>query len=321
MGQKRKREPVLDPINLPRYVRGRNIELESIVAEITASMVKELRAKTDAPMMECKKALVEANGDMAQAEELLRVKLGSKASKAASRVTAEGLVGVFISDDAKQGAMVEVNCETDFVAKNEDFIKFVNDVTRLVAENSPADLEALGSLPLEGKNVEEFRAELIGRIGENITVRRFERFETDGRLSEYVHGGKIGVVVNHTGSDEVGRDVAMHVAAMRPQALSRDQLDPEVLEREARLAEEKAKELGRPEHIIEKIVTGTVDKFVQETTLLGQAFVKDDKKSVEQMLKENDAAVNAYTIFVVGEGIERRQEDFAAEVAAAQKSS
>lgn len=284
-------------------------------------MVKELRAKTDAPMMECKKALVEANGDMAQAEELLRVKLGSKASKAASRITAEGLVGVYISDDAKQGAMVEVNCETDFVAKNDEFIKFVDDVTRLVAEHNPADLDALGALPLGGKTVEEFRAELIGRIGENITIRRFERFETDGRLSEYVHGGRIGVVVNHTGSDEVGRDVAMHVAAMRPQALSREQLDPAVLEREARLAEEKAKELGRPEHIIEKIVTGTVDKFVQETTLLGQAFVKDDKKSVEQMLKDNDAVVHAYAIFVVGEGIERRQEDFAAEVAAAQKSS
>mgnify|MGYP001473388970 CR=1 FL=1 len=291
------------------------------MAEITASMVKELRAKTDAPMMECKKALVEANGDMAQAEELLRVKLGSKASKAASRITAEGLVGVYISDDAKQGAMVEVNCETDFVAKNDEFIKFVDDVTRLVAEHNPADLDALGALPLGGKTVEEFRAELIGRIGENITIRRFERFETDGRLSEYVHGGRIGVVVNHTGSDEVGRDVAMHVAAMRPQALSREQLDPAVLEREARLAEEKAKELGRPEHIIEKIVTGTVDKFVQETTLLGQAFVKDDKKSVEQMLKDNDAVVHAYAIFVVGEGIERRQEDFAAEVAAAQKSS
>ncbi|HLR83289.1 MAG TPA: translation elongation factor Ts [Paenalcaligenes sp.] len=292
-----------------------------MVAEITASMVKELREKTDAPMMECKKALVEADGDMAQAEELLRVKLGSKASKAASRVTAEGLVGVAISDDSKRGALVEVNCETDFVAKNEEFIKFVSDVADLVAEKNPADIAALGALPLGGKTVEEFRAELIGRIGENITIRRFERFETEGRLSEYVHGGKIGVVINHTGSDEVGRDVAMHVAAMRPQALSREQLDSEVLEREARLAEEKAKELGRPEHIIEKIVTGTVDKYVQETTLLGQAFVKDDKKSVEQMLKENDATVNAYAIFVVGEGIERRQEDFAAEVAAAQKSS
>lgn len=291
------------------------------MAEITASMVKELREKTDAPMMECKKALVEANGDMAQAEELLRVKLGSKASKAASRVTAEGLVGVAISDDGKRGALVEVNCETDFVAKNEEFIKFVSDVADLIAEKNPADIDALGALPLGGKTVEEFRAELIGRIGENITIRRFERFETEGRLSEYVHGGKIGVVINHTGSDEVGRDVAMHVAAMRPQALSREQLDNEVLEREARLAEEKAKELGRPEHIIEKIVTGTVDKYVQETTLLGQAFVKDDKKSVEQMLKDNDATVNAYAIFVVGEGIERRQEDFAAEVAAAQKSS
>ena len=291
------------------------------MAEITASMVKELREKTDAPMMECKKALVEANGDMAKAEELLRVKLGSKAGQAASRVTAEGLVGVFISDDGKQGAMVEVNCETDFVAKNDDFINFVNNVTRLVAEHNPADLEALAALDLDGKTVEEVRAELIGRIGENMTIRRFERFETDNALSEYVHGGKIGVVIEHTGSDEVGRDVAMHVAAMRPQALSREQLDPALLEQEATLAEQKAKELGRPEHIIEKIVTGTVDKFVQEVTLLAQPFVKDDKKSVEQMLKENDATVSAYSIYVVGEGIERRDEDFAAEVAAAQKSS
>jgi len=295
--------------------------LERIVAEITASMVKELREKTDAPMMECKKALVEANGDMAQAEELLRVKLGSKASQAASRVTAEGLVGVYISEDGKTGAMVEVNCETDFVAKNEDFINFVRQITQLVAEQKPADVEALGALELDGQTVEKVRAELVGRIGENISVRRFEAFETDKRLSEYVHGGKIGVVIEHTGSDEVGRDVAMHVAAMRPQALSREQLDPAVLENEAKLAEQKAKELGRPEHIIEKIVTGTVDKFVQESTLLGQAFVKDDKKSVEQMLKDNGAEVVAYNIYVVGEGIERRQEDFAAEVAAAQKSS
>lgn len=271
--------------------------------------------------MECKKALVEANGDMAQAEELLRVKLGSKASQAASRVTAEGLVGVYISEDGKTGAMVEVNCETDFVAKNEDFINFVRQITQLVAEQKPADVEALGALELDGQTVEKVRAELVGRIGENISVRRFEAFETDKRLSEYVHGGKIGVVIEHTGSDEVGRDVAMHVAAMRPQALSREQLDPAVLENEAKLAEQKAKELGRPEHIIEKIVTGTVDKFVQESTLLGQAFVKDDKKSVEQMLKDNGAEVVAYNIYVVGEGIERRQEDFAAEVAAAQKSS
>lgn len=272
-------------------------------------------------MMECKKALVEAQGDMAKAEEILREKLGSKASQAASRVTAEGLVGVFISDDGKNGAIVEVNCETDFVAKNQDFINFVGAVTRLVAEQGPTDIEALLALPLEGSTVDKVRSELIGRIGENISIRRFERFETKEQLAEYVHGGKIGVVVEHTGSNEVGRDVAMHVAAMRPQALSREQLDAEVLEREAELAEKKAKDLGRPEHIIEKIVTGTVDKFVQEATLLAQPFVKDDKKSVEQMLKDNDATVTAYSIFVVGEGIERGEDDFAAEVAAAQKSS
>src|SRR5690625_2115142 len=297
------------------------MKLESIVAEITASMVKELREKTDAPMMECKKALVEADGNMEKAEELLRVKLGSKASQAASRVTAEGLVGVYISNDGKTGAIAEINCETDFVAKNQEFIKFVDEVTRLIAEENPADLNALDELLLDGKTVEAVRGELIGRIGENITIRRFERFETKNELAEYVHGGKIGVVIEHTGAQSVGRDVAMHVAAMRPQALSREKLDPAILEQEAAVAKQKAIDLGRPEHIIEKIVTGTVNKFVEEVTLMGQPFVKDDKKSVEQMLAENDASVNAYTVYVVGEGIERKEEDFASEVAAAQKSS
>lgn len=279
-------------------------------------MVKELREKTDAPMMECKNALVEAEGDMARAEELLRVKLGSKASKAASRITAEGLVTVYIADDAKTGAVVEVNCETDFVAKNEDFINFVNEVTQLVAEKNPADVAALAELPFRDGTVESVRAGLVGKIGENITVRRFQRFETENKLAQYVHGGKIGVIVDYSGDDEVGKDVAMHVAAMKPKALSAEQVPAEDIEAERSVAAQKAAESGKPANIVEKMVEGAVNKFLKEVTLLSQPFVKNDKQSVEQMLKENNATVAAYTVYVVGEGIERRNEDFAAEVAA-----
>ncbi|GAA5092577.1 MULTISPECIES: translation elongation factor Ts [Paenalcaligenes] len=286
------------------------------MAQITASMVKELREKTDAPMMECKNALVEAEGDMARAEELLRVKLGSKASKAASRITAEGLVTVYIADDAKTGAVVEVNCETDFVAKNEDFINFVNEVTQLVAEKNPADVAALAELPFRDGTVESVRAGLVGKIGENITVRRFQRFETENKLAQYVHGGKIGVIVDYSGDDEVGKDVAMHVAAMKPKALSAEQVPAEDIEAERSVAAQKAAESGKPANIVEKMVEGAVNKFLKEVTLLSQPFVKNDKQSVEQMLKENNATVAAYTVYVVGEGIERRNEDFAAEVAA-----
>ena len=288
------------------------------MAQISASMVKELREKTDAPMMECKKALVETDGDMAKAEELLRVKLGSKASKAASRVTAEGLVTVFIAEDAKKGAVVEVNCETDFVAKNDDFINFVNEVAKLVAENNPADVEALGALPLNGSTVESVRAELIGRIGENMTIRRFKRFETANKLAQYVHGGRIATLVEFAGDDEVGKDLAMHIAATRPKALDASGVDAADIETERSVASQKAAESGKPEEIVKKMVEGSVAKFLKEVTLLSQPFVKNDKLTVEQMLKEQGAQITGYALFVVGEGIERRTEDFAAEVAAAQ---
>lgn len=287
------------------------------MAQITASMVKELREKTDAPMMECKKALVEANGDMARAEELLRVKLGSNASKAASRITAEGLVNVYIAEDAKTGAVVEVNCETDFVAKNDDFIAFVDDVAKLVAEKNPADVAALGELAFRDGTVESVRTALVGKIGENISVRRFQRFATEDQLAQYVHGGKIAVLVDFAGGEEVGKDVAMHIAAMKPKALSAEDLPAADIEAERSVAAQKAAESGKPDNIVEKMVEGAVNKYLKEVTLLSQPFVKNDKQSVEQMLKENDASIASYTVYVVGEGIERRNEDFAAEVAAA----
>jgi len=287
------------------------------VAQITASMVKELRAKTDAPMMECKKALTEADGDMARAEEILRVRLGNKASSAATRVTAEGLIGVSLADDQKRGALVEVNCETDFVAKNEDFIAFVNDLAQLITEKNPADLDALAQLPMRDGTVETTRTALIGKVGENMTIRRFQHFETDGSLASYVHGGRIGVLVDFTGSDEVGKDVAMHIAAMRPQALDAEGVDPAKIEAERSVAEKKAAESGKPAEIVTKMVEGTIQKYLKEVTLLSQPFVKNDKQSVQQMLKENNASVSRFALYVVGEGIERKSEDFAAEVAAA----
>ncbi len=290
------------------------------MAAITAAMVKELREKTDAPMMECKKALTEADGDMARAEEILRVKLGNKASKAASRVTAEGLVGIYVADDAKTGALVEVNCETDFVSKNDDFINFVNDITKLVVETNPADLEILNATAFRDGTVESVRAALVGKIGENLAVRRFKRFDTEDKLSLYNHGGRIGVLVDYSGSDEVGKDLAMHVAATRPQALDADGVPAELIETERSVAKQKAEEDGKPANIIEKIVEGSVAKFLKEVALVSQPFVKDDKQTVEQMLKANNASVKNFAIFVVGEGIEKKEEDFAAEVAAAQAS-
>ncbi|MGE8547819.1 translation elongation factor Ts [Alcaligenes sp. WGS1538] len=287
------------------------------MAQITASMVKELREKTDAPMMECKKALTEADGDMARAEEILRVKLGSKASKAASRVTAEGLVTVYIADDAKTGAIVEVNCETDFVAKNDDFIQFIDQVAQLVAKNNPADLAALAELPLADGTVESVRAALVGKIGENISVRRFQRYETAGQLASYIHSGKIGVLVDFTGSEEVGKDLAMHIAASRPKALDASGVDAADIEAERSVAAQKAAESGKPADIVTKMVDGAVAKFLKEVTLLNQPFVKNDKQSVQQMLNESKATIAGFTLYVVGEGIEKRVEDFAAEVAAA----
>ncbi|AJC22171.1 translation elongation factor Ts [Pandoraea pulmonicola] len=282
---------------------------------ITAAMVGELRAKTDAPMMECKKALTEADGDMVRAEEILRVKLGSKASKAASRITAEGVIAAYI--DGGKGAVVEINCETDFVSKNDDFLKFANDVAKLVAEKNPADVAALSALPLEGKTVDQVRADLIGKIGENMTIRRFQRYETSGKLAAYLHGTRIGVVVEYEGADaEVGKNVAMHIAAMKPVAVSGDQVAPELIEKERKVAAEKAAESGKPAEIVAKMVEGSVQKFLKEVSLFNQAYVKDDKSTVEQMLKANNTTVKGFTMFVVGEGIEKKQDDFAAEVAA-----
>ncbi|VVE24820.1 translation elongation factor Ts [Pandoraea terrigena] len=282
---------------------------------ITAAMVGELRAKTDAPMMECKKALTEADGDIVRAEEILRVKLGSKASKAASRITAEGVIAAYI--DGGKGAVVEINCETDFVSKNDDFLKFANDVAKLVAESNPADVAALSALPLDGKTVEQVRADLIGKIGENMTIRRFQRYDTAGKLAAYLHGTRIGVVVEYDGADaDVGKNVAMHIAAMKPVAVSGDQVSPELIEKERKVAAEKAAESGKPAEIVTKMVEGSVQKFLKEVSLFNQAYVKDDKSTVEQMLKANNTTVKGFTMFVVGEGIEKKQDDFAAEVAA-----
>ena len=288
------------------------------MAVITAAMVKELRVKTDAPMMECKKALTEADGNMEQAEEILRVKLGNKATKAASRITADGVVAIYIDEPGKIGAIVELNSETDFVAKNADFIAFANDIAKLVAENKPADVAALSALPLNGSTVDEVRKGLIGKIGENISIRRFQIIEGKGKLSTYIHGGaKIGVIVDVVGgNDEVAHDVAMHIAASKPKALDKDGVDQNLIETERRVAIEKARENGNPEHLIEKIAEGSVNKFLKEVTLLSQPFVKDDSKSVGELLKSNGATVSAFALFVVGEGLEKRNDDFAAEVAA-----
>lgn len=287
------------------------------MAEITAALVKELREKTDAPMMECKKALTEAEGDLARAEEILRVKLGNKASKAASRVTAEGLIGLFISADAKQGAVLEVNCETDFVAKNDDFVAYVNKLAELVATQNPADVAALSALPMGEGTVETARTALIGKIGENISIRRFERVETPNALASYVHGGKIGVLVEYSGAEEVGKDLAMHIAATKPKALNAEGVPAEDIATERSVAEQKAAESGKPADIVAKMVEGSVQKFLKEVTLLSQPFVKNDKQTVEQMLKEKGATISKFALYVVGEGIEKKTTDFAAEVAAA----
>ncbi len=293
------------------------------MAEITASMVKELRDKTDAPMMECKKALTEAGGDMAKAEEILRVKLGSKASRAASRVAAEGLVGQYISGDGKLAAMVEVNCETDFVAKNDDFIAFVRALAELVANRDPADVGALSGLPLGVSTVEQTRQALVGRIGENMSIRRFARIQATGKVSGYVHGGaKIGALVDLVdGDDALGRDIAMHVAAAKPVALSKEEVPGDLIEKERSIAAQKAAESGKPANIIEKMVEGSVQKYLKEVTLLGQPFVKDDKQTVEQVLKSRNASVASFRLYVVGEGLEKRPTDFAAEVMAQVKQA
>jgi elongation factor Ts len=284
------------------------------MAAITAAMVGDLRAKTDAPMMECKKALTEADGDMAKAEEILRVKLGSKASKAASRVTAEGVVAAFINGTT--GALIEVNCETDFVSKNDDFLAFTDNCAKLVANSNPVDVAALTALPLEGETVEAVRTKLIGRIGENITPRRFQRFAGDSKLVSYLHGTRIGVMVEFTGDEVAAKDVAMHIAAMKPVALSTADVPAENIATERNIAEQKAAESGKPADIVAKMVEGSVQKYLKEVSLLNQPFVKNDKQTVEQMLKAANTTIKSFTMFIVGEGIEKRQDDFAAEVAA-----
>jgi elongation factor Ts len=290
------------------------------MAEITAGMVKELRERTDAPMMDCKKALTEAEGDMTRAEEILRVRFGNKASKAAGRVAAEGTVGISISADGKTGAMVEVNSETDFCAKNQDFVNFVNELAAVIASNKPADIADVAGLKMGSATVEENRTVLVGKIGENITPRRFLRADAQGKLYSYVHGSKIGVVVDLVGGDEaLGKDIAMHIAAAKPKSLDASGVDAALIEAERRVAIEKAKEAGKPDAMLEKIAEGTVQKFLKEVTLLSQPFVKDDKQSIEQLLKSKHASVASFTMYVVGEGIEKVVTDFAAEVAAAAK--
>ena len=289
------------------------------MAAITASMVAELRARTDSPMMECKKALTEADGDMTRAEEILRVKLGNKAGKAASRITAEGVVAAAVKGAA--GAVIEVNCETDFVSKNDAVLAIVNALAGLVAENNPADIAALSALPLSqegfGPTVEDVRKGLIGKIGENMTIRRFKRYE-GAKLASYLHGTRIGVIVEFEGDEVAAKDVAMHVAAMKPAALSSAEVPAELVEKERKIAAEKAAESGKPAEIVAKMVEGSVQKFLKEVSLLDQVFVKaaDGKQTVAQMLKEKATTVKSFTLYVVGEGIEKKVDDFAAEVAA-----
>jgi elongation factor Ts len=287
---------------------------------ITASMVAELRAKTDAPMMECKKALTEAEGDMERAEELLRVKLGSKAGKASSRITAEGVVAATV--DGTTGALVEINCETDFVSKNDSFLAFAKAAADLVAANNPADVAALSALPHAqdgfGPTLEDVRKGLIGKIGENMSIRRFKRYAGGGRLASYLHGTRIGVLVEFDGDDVAAKDVAMHVAAMKPVSVSQADVPAALVDKERKIAAEKAAESGKPPEIVAKMVEGSVQKYLKEVSLFNQAFVKDPsgKQTVEQMLKATKTTVKAFTLYVVGEGIEKKVDDFAAEVAA-----
>ena len=295
---------------------------------ITASMVAELRAKTDAPMMECKKALTEAEGDAVRAEEILRVKLGNKAGKAASRITAEGVITAVVAGTT--GAMVEVNCETDFVTKNDSFLAFAQAAAMLLAEHNPADVAALSALAYAqdgfGPTLEDVRKGLIGKIGENMSIRRFKRYAGGGHLANYLHGTRIGVLVEYTGDDVAAKDVAMHVAAMKPKALATSDVSANLIEVERRVAAEKAAEdsaaavaagkSAQSAEIVARRVEGSVQKFLKEVSLLNQTFVKNDKQTVEQMLKEKATQVAGFTLYVVGEGIEKKVDDFAAEVAA-----
>jgi len=282
------------------------------MAEITAALVKELRELTGLPMMDCKKALAETNGDLKKAEELLRIKSGAKAGKAAGRVAAEGTIGVYLSADAKLAALVELNCETDFVGRNEDFVAFAQSLAELAAQKNPADAAALGALA----GVEEKRQSLVQKIGENITIRRLARLESTGKIAHYVHGGRIGVLLSYEGADDVGKDVAMHISFAKPGYLTKTEVPADVVARERGILEARAKESGKPAEIVAKMVEGGLNKYLGEMTLLGQPFIKDDKQTIEKMLAAKKTKVLGFRFLVVGEGIEKKQTDFAAEVAA-----
>ncbi|MEK9771191.1 MAG: translation elongation factor Ts [Nitrosomonadales bacterium] len=290
------------------------------MAEITASLVKELREMTDAPMMDCKKALTEASGDLKAAEEILRVKFGNKASKVSSRVAAEGLIGLAIDSDGKNGVILEVNSETDFCAKNEEFINFVNKLSTSVLDSNVKGIEELKTLNIEGRTVEDLRSEIVGKIGENISPRRFEKVSANGHLHSYLHGGRIGVILDLEGGNaELGKDIAMHIAALKPKALDESGISQDLIDSEKRVATEKAREAGKPEDMLDKIAQGSVNKFLKEVTLLNQGFVKDDKQSIKDLLAANSAKIHSFYLYSVGEGIEKVETDFAAEVAQAAK--
>jgi elongation factor Ts len=297
------------------------------MAEVTASMVMDLRSRTGLPMMECKKALAETGGDAAKAEELLRVRSGARASKAADRIAAEGVIGAFVAADGKTGAMVELNCETDFVARNADFVAFARKLAQVVAEKNPADAASLSASALDGGTGESARQALVQKIGENVSIRRFVRVSTPGRLAQYLHGGgRIGVTVAYEGGDEqTGKDIAMHVAAsvasVRPVCVARDQVPKELVERERAIYAAQAAESGKPADIVAKMVDGRINKFLSEVTLLGQPFVKNPDLSIEKYLKTKGASVKGFELYVVGEGIDKKRDDFAAEVAAMAKTA
>jgi elongation factor Ts len=280
------------------------------MAEITAALVKELREMTGLGMMECKKALAEAGGDLKKAEELLRIKSGAKAGKAAGRVAAEGVIGAYLSGDGKTGSLVELNCETDFVAKNDEFVAFSQALAELVATKNPADVAALVAHP----GVEKQRQELVQKIGENITIRRFAQLQAKGKLAQYVHGGKIGVLVDYEGDDSVGKDIAMHISFAKPAYMTKTEVPADVIERERGILAARAAESGKPAEIVAKMVEGGLNKFLGEQSLLGQPFIKDDKQTIEKMLAAKKTKLVAYRFLVVGEGIEKKANDFAAEV-------
>lgn len=286
------------------------------MADVTAAQVKELREMTGLGMMECKKALQEASGDIGKAEEFLRIRSGAKASKAAARVAAEGVIGVFLAPGGQLGALVEVNCETDFVAKNEDFLAFANALAEIIAKENPAHVDALARLSIGGVNVETKRQALVQKIGENISIRRFHRLTASGKLTHYLHGAKIGVLVDFEGPEEIGKDVAMHIAFAKPRFMSKHQVPVDVTAKEREILAARANESGKPAEIVARMIEGGINKFLGEISLLGQPFVKDDKQTIEKMLAANKAKLHGYEFFVVGEGIERKSTDFAAEVMA-----